>query len=127
MLIRNTWSIGRQQLTRCLWQIWARARSTVGTGAESKVYGRNIPITISGLQISPVSGDCVTTLRTTSTNLMQGDIILCDPLEGVVHIPASQLDEVLDLMPKLVEADDKVKAAVAEGMSVAEAFKKFRG
>jgi len=30
-------------------------------------------------------------------------------------------------MPKLVSADDKVKEAVIEGMTVAEAFKKFRG
>jgi hypothetical protein len=29
-------------------------------------------------------------------------------------------------MPKLVSADDKVKEAVENGMTVAEAFRKFR-
>lgn len=42
-------------------------------------------------------------------------------------IPRDQLDEVLDLMPKLVAMDDQVKEAVAQGESVFDAFKKFRG
>lgn len=57
----------------------------------------------------------------------QGDIVFCDALEGVVVIPQELLDETLSLMPKLVLADEKVKEAVAGGMSVAEAFKTFRG
>lgn len=59
--------------------------------------------------------------------MCQGDIIFCDPLEGVVAIPAELLEDVLILMPKLVDADDKVKEAIQTGMSVAEAFKKYRG
>jgi regulator of RNase E activity RraA len=47
-------------------------------------------------------------------------------LEGVVAIPRDQLDQVLDLMPKLVAMDDRVKEAVAQGQEVADAFKKFR-
>ena len=45
----------------------------------------------------------------------------------MVVIPQELLDEMLSLMPKLVAADDKVKEAVTDGMTVAEAFKKFRG
>ncbi|KIX04075.1 uncharacterized protein Z518_07628 [Rhinocladiella mackenziei CBS 650.93] len=89
--------------------IFALGRSTVGTNAESLVYARNIPVSITGVSVSP------------------GDIVFCDLLEGVVVIPQELLDETLLLMPKLVAADDKVKDAVLGGMSVAEAFKTFRG
>lgn len=57
----------------------------------------------------------------------QGDIIFCDPVEGVVSIPKNLLDDTLSLMPKLVSADNKVLEAVSKGMPVAEAFSKFRG
>lgn len=42
-------------------------------------------------------------------------------------IPNALLDGVLDLMPKLVSADDKVKEDVLKGSTVFEAFKKHRG
>ena len=42
-------------------------------------------------------------------------------------IPKNLLDDVLQLMPKLVAADDRVKEEVAKGMTVFEAFKKHRG
>ena len=60
-------------------------------------------------------------------HIVQDDIIFCDPAEGTVVIPRDLLKDTLDLMPKLVSADDKVKEAVMDGMSVVEAFKKFRG
>ncbi|KAK5191463.1 hypothetical protein LTR99_003712 [Exophiala xenobiotica] len=88
--------------------IFALGKSTVGTGAESSVYARNVPVSISGVTVSP------------------GDIVFCDLEEGIVVIPQELLDETLSLMPKLVSADDKVKEAVENGMTVAEAFKKFR-
>jgi hypothetical protein len=44
----------------------------------------------------------------------------------VVAIPQELLDETLELMPKLISADEKVMVAVIEGMPVFEAFKKFR-
>ena len=55
-----------------------------------------------------------------------GDIMFCDPTEGVVTIPQERLQEVIDILPSLVEADDKVKEAVGKGMSVQEAFATFR-
>lgn len=45
----------------------------------------------------------------------------------MVAIPQDLLDQVLELMPKLVAMDDKVKDAVAKGENVFDAFKKFRG
>jgi len=88
--------------------IWGIGVSTVGTGAESKVIARNIPVSICGVVINP------------------GDIIFCDPIEGVVSIPRSLLQPVLDMMPKLVAADDRVKEAVLNGSSVFEAFARHR-
>lgn len=53
--------------------------------------------------------------------------MFCDPVEGIVTIPQDKLDAVLDLLPKLVAADEKVKEAVESGMTVKEAFAKYRG
>jgi hypothetical protein len=44
-----------------------------------------------------------------------------------VAIPAAKFDEVLALLPKLVEADEKVMADVKAGSSVKEAFARHRG
>ncbi|KAL4974175.1 ribonuclease E inhibitor RraA/Dimethylmenaquinone methyltransferase [Aspergillus desertorum] len=89
--------------------VWAKGTSTVGTGAEAKPGLRNVRIDAGGVSVEP------------------GDIVFCDPLEGVVVIPKNLLDRVLEVMPGIVEADDKVKEAVEGGMSVFEAFNKFRG
>ncbi|KAJ5595261.1 uncharacterized protein N7459_001469 [Penicillium hispanicum] len=88
--------------------VWARGTSTVGTGAEAKAGVRNVSISIGGVTVSP------------------GDIVFCDPMEGVVVIPRDLLDPVLEIMPKLISMDDQAKEAVARGMSVTEAFKKYR-
>ncbi|KAL1973354.1 hypothetical protein VTN31DRAFT_5989 [Thermomyces dupontii] len=88
--------------------VWSRATSTVGTNAEAKPGQRNVPVDIKGVTVSP------------------GDIIFCDPLEGVVAIPKELLDDVLDLIPKLVAQDEKVKADVEKGVPVFEAMKKHR-
>ncbi|EFR03843.1 DlpA domain-containing protein [Nannizzia gypsea CBS 118893] len=89
--------------------VWARGTSTVGTGAEAKAAFRNVPICIDGVTVNP------------------GDILFCDPLEGVVVIPSGLVGDVLELMSNLVPADDKVKADVLNGSTVFEAFKKHRG
>ena len=41
-------------------------------------------------------------------------------------IPQELVDKVLELMPKIVEADDKVKEDIMAGTTVVEAFKKHR-
>ncbi|KAJ5168395.1 uncharacterized protein N7482_003989 [Penicillium canariense] len=88
--------------------VWARGTSTVGTGAEAKAAVRDVPISIQGVTVSP------------------GDIIFCDPMEGVVAIPRDLLGPILDLMPRMVRMDDQARAAVIDGMTVTEAFKTFR-
>ncbi|KAB8254048.1 ribonuclease E inhibitor RraA/Dimethylmenaquinone methyltransferase [Aspergillus pseudonomiae] len=96
------------EIRECRLPVWARATSTVGTAAEAKPGARNVLVSLGGVTVSP------------------GDIIFCDPLEGVVAIPRELLDQVLDLMPKLVAMDDQVKEAVSQGSNVFDAFKKFR-
>jgi regulator of RNase E activity RraA len=80
----------------------------VGAGAESKAHAINVPLTISGVTVNP------------------GDLVFSEPGSGVVIIPHSKIDEVLLLLPRLVQADDRVKEEVSKGMSVQEAFATFR-
>ncbi|KAF4159000.1 hypothetical protein CNMCM6069_002898 [Aspergillus lentulus] len=96
------------EINECKLPVWAKGTSTVGSGAEAKPGARDVPVDVGGVTVSP------------------GDIIFCDPLEGVVAIPQELLDQVLELMPKLVAMDDKVKDAVSQGMNVSHAFKQFR-
>ncbi|ODM23250.1 hypothetical protein SI65_00839 [Aspergillus cristatus] len=96
------------EITGCGLPVWAQGTSTVGSGAEAKPGLRNVPVDVGGVTVKP------------------GDIIFCDPLEGVVAIPSELLDQVLEVMPKLVAMDDKVKETVLQGETVNDAFKKFR-
>lgn len=61
------------------------------------------------------------------TVIRPGDIVFSDPANGVVVIPAEKLDQVLELLPRLTAADDQVREAVLQGVSVYDAFKQFRG
>jgi regulator of RNase E activity RraA len=89
--------------------IWSRGTSIVGAGAETQFYAKNVCVQIGEATVEP------------------GDIIMIDPLEnGVVAIPQGKLDEVLELLPELVGADEKVMKDVNEGISVKEAFKRHR-
>ena len=54
------------------------------------------------------------------------DIVFSDPKEGCVVIPRDKVDAVLEMAPKAIKADEKVKEEVEKGMSVKEAFTKFR-
>lgn len=41
-------------------------------------------------------------------------------------IPADKLDAVIELIPRLVRADDRIKEEVEAGVSVKESFAKWR-
>ncbi|KFA76739.1 hypothetical protein S40288_07823 [Stachybotrys chartarum IBT 40288] len=88
--------------------IWAYGISTVGSGGGSTPWATEVPIDVGGITIAP------------------GDIAFCDPANGVVMIPQEKVTQVLELLPKLTSADDKVKEAVLGGMSVSQAFKIHR-
>lgn len=46
---------------------------------------------------------------------------------GVVVIPQEKVEQVIEMLPGIVEADERVKEDVVKGMTVHEAFKKHRG
>jgi len=90
--------------------IWSRGTSVIGAAAEAKAWGTNVELLIGHASVMP------------------GDIAVVDEEEnGVVVIPKEDLEEVLRVLPRLVEADEKVMAEVMAGGEVGEAFKKYRG
>ncbi|RDW88966.1 hypothetical protein BP6252_00998 [Coleophoma cylindrospora] len=89
--------------------IWARGSSIVGAGAESTPHAIQVPLTLDGTEVNP------------------GDLVFSDPTNGVVVIPKDKVNNVIEMLPTLVKADDRVKEDVEQGMSVQEAFKKHRG
>ncbi|KAL0941918.1 DlpA domain-containing protein [Colletotrichum truncatum] len=96
------------ELTSTGLPIWARGMSTVGAGAESTPWAVQVPIDVDGSVVNP------------------GDLVFADAVNGVVVIPQGKVDQVLELLPKLTAADDKVKEDVLKGMSVYDAFKAHR-
>jgi regulator of RNase E activity RraA len=56
-----------------------------------------------------------------------GDLVFSDATNGVVVIPEDKVNDVISMLPALVEADDRVKEEVRKGMTVQKAFKKHRG
>jgi regulator of RNase E activity RraA len=61
------------------------------------------------------------------TIVKPGDLVFSDVTNGVIIIPQEKLSELLSLLPRLIEADDRVKEDVGKGITVQEAFKKHRG
>lgn len=55
-----------------------------------------------------------------------GDFLVAD-VDGVVLVPGSLVEKVLDVVPAIVEADEKCAVAIKQGMTVQQAFKEFRG
>ncbi|KAJ6437755.1 menaquinone methyltransferase [Purpureocillium lavendulum] len=89
--------------------IWAYGTSTVGSGGGSVPWALEVPLEINGVAVRP------------------GDVAMHDAASGVVVIPRDKLDAVLELLPGLTAADDRVKEDVLKGMSVYDAFKLHRG
>ncbi|POS88044.1 hypothetical protein EPUL_000303 [Erysiphe pulchra] len=88
--------------------IWSRGTSIVGAAAESKPLATQVPLNINGTLVTP------------------GDVIFCDSINGVVVIPQERMREVVDILPTLMEMDDRVKKDVMSGVSVYDAFAKHR-
>jgi regulator of RNase E activity RraA len=98
----------RSELNKLNTQVWAHGTSTVGAGAEAKAYATQVRIKAGEMYIEP------------------GDIIFCDPDEGVVAIPRDAVVEVLSYLSAHVKTEEKIKEDVSKGMSVTDAFAKWR-
>ncbi|ORY19686.1 ribonuclease E inhibitor RraA/Dimethylmenaquinone methyltransferase [Clohesyomyces aquaticus] len=94
--------------------IFARDVGTAPPAPLLRVAAVNVPVKLQ----SEVEGQRDMAIR-------PGDYLMGD-LNGVVVLPKEKVEEVLGLMGKRVEADEKVREAVVKGMSFAEASKKFR-
>ncbi|GKU17316.1 unnamed protein product [Fusarium langsethiae] len=88
--------------------IWARGLSTIGVGGGSAPWAIQVPLDIDGSLVCP------------------GDLAFSDPINGVVVIPKDKVSSVIELLPKLTAADDKVKEDVLGGSTVYESFKLHR-
>lgn len=89
--------------------VWSKGTSIIGAGAETKFHARNVPVKIG------------------ETTVEAGDIIMVDPFEnGVVAVPQGKVAALLELLPALVDADERVVADVEQGASVQEAFRRHR-
>ena len=67
-----------------------------------------MPLTVSGVVVKP------------------GDIIFCDVDEGVIVIPHHLLDDVVKALPDHVKAEEGIKYAINNGLSVSKAFSLWR-
>ncbi|ELR09868.1 hypothetical protein GMDG_04348 [Pseudogymnoascus destructans 20631-21] len=88
--------------------VWSLGTSTVGSGGGVKAHAVDVVVEVGGVSVKA------------------GDVVVADPGNGVVVIPAEKVGEVLALLPGLAVADGRVKEAVGGGMGVGEAFKRFR-
>lgn len=105
--------------------VWSRGTSTVGTGLSAQAWSVNIPLSVPNNSTTTTISPSET--ASPSLEVKPGDIIVCDEGEkGSVVIPLSQLDEVLELLPGLKEADEKCIADVEAGVEVREAFRRHR-
>lgn len=92
-------------------QLFAKGGSTIGAGYETRPARAGEAITI---HVGPHT-------RT----IAPGDFMFADR-NGVVCLPADLAPQVLKLMERLVAEDERVTEHVAQGMLVADAFKRFR-
>ncbi|KAK4980914.1 hypothetical protein LTR28_012401, partial [Elasticomyces elasticus] len=90
--------------------VWTRGTSVVGAGAEAKAWAVDVGVKVGKVGVEP------------------GDIVFADAEErGVVVIPKDRLEEVVEMLPRLKEADEKCLEDVRSGIDVAEAFARHRG
>ena len=80
----------------------------MGAAAESRASATQVTITAGGVTVEP------------------GDIIVADPVEGVVSIPKDKVQDVLTWLEKRGDSEEKILEAVRDGMSVREAFNQYR-
>lgn len=91
--------------------VWTRGFAAAGTGLEAKPWAVEVPLRVGGVEVRA------------------GDFAVLDEAErGVVVIPREKLGDVLELLPRLKEADEAVLEEVRGGrVGLREAFGKVPG
>ncbi|ETS78381.1 hypothetical protein PFICI_10443 [Pestalotiopsis fici W106-1] len=95
---------------------------------EFPVFARCVGTTAGGAVCFPSELNMPVSLQSSihEAVIKPGDFIIADQ-DGVVCLPAGLAEQVLDAIPAIANADAKCAEAIKEGMSVQEAFAKFRG
>jgi regulator of RNase E activity RraA len=93
--------------TRALsFPVYARGMLPYDSRDRQRVVDLDVPVEIAGVRFAP------------------GDLVFADR-DGVVVVPKQVEDEVLRLAWEKVHAEDRVRAAIRDGMSATEAFERF--
>ncbi|KXT05589.1 hypothetical protein AC579_10109 [Pseudocercospora musae] len=91
---------------------------------EFPVFARDVGTT-APQEVARVNGPVRFNSEDQDTTIHAGDILMAD-LNGVVCLPRELAEQVLDLMPSQVEADEKIAADMKRGWGFSEASKKHR-
>lgn len=92
--------------------VFGRDVGTAPPQAVLRVVGVDVPVRLASDEVE--------------VEIRPGDYLIGD-LNGVVALPRELAPEVLPLMEKMVEADDRMMVEIRKGMGFDEASKKFRG
>jgi len=112
--------------SKCIQSIYS-AQSRVSRLNVPQVFARDVGTTAPAevVKLGEVNGPVRLQSEDQEAVINPGDIIIAD-LNGVVCIPQSLAEKVVDLIPSQVEADEKVAADIWKGRTVAESMKEHR-
>ena len=94
------------RMTQMAFPVWARGTSIYDSKDRNRVIDINVSVEIGGILFSP------------------GDLVIAD-IDGIVVVPQAVEAEVIERAWTKVHAENKVRDAIAGGMSATEAYKKF--
>ena len=92
--------------------VYATGLSTIGAAPFCRVSKIMEPVELGSDSIAPII-------------VNNGDIIVADA-DGVVCIPFSLVDQVVEVCLKLKKVDENIGTALTQGMDIKTAFKKYR-
>lgn len=94
------------RMTQMAFPVWARDTSIYDSKDRNRVIDIDVPVEIGGVLFSP------------------GDLVIADQ-DGIVVVPQAVEVEIIERAWNKVHAENKVREAIAGGLSATEAYKKF--